>query len=55
LNMSDSGKAILFDRAGTLTRNGTGMKTLEERINCDTRAGVPSEGARADQGELTSS
>ncbi len=36
LNISDSGKATLFDRAVTLTRNGTGMKTLEERINCGT-------------------
>ncbi len=30
LNISDSGKVTLFDRAVTLTRNGTGMKTLEE-------------------------
>ncbi len=36
LNISDSGKATLFDRAVTLTRNGTGMKTLEEQINCGT-------------------
>jgi hypothetical protein len=36
LNISDSGKATLFDRVVTLTRNGTGMKTLEERINYGT-------------------
>ncbi len=41
LNISDSGKATLFDRAVTLTRNGTGMKTLEERINCDARGRDP--------------
>ncbi len=36
MNISDSGKATLFDRTVTLTRNGTGMNTLEERINCGT-------------------
>ncbi len=41
LNISDSGKATLFDRAVTLTRNGTAMKTLEERINCDARGQDP--------------
>ncbi len=41
LNISDSGRATLFDRAVTLTRNGTGMKTLEERINCDARGRSP--------------
>ena len=41
LNISDSRKATLFDRAVTLTRNGTAMKTLEERINCDSRGRNP--------------
>ncbi len=41
LNISDSGKATLFDRAVTLTRNCTGMRTLEERINCDARGQSP--------------
>jgi hypothetical protein len=41
LNVSDSGKAILFDQAVTLTRNGTAMKTLEERVNCDSRSWNP--------------
>ncbi len=38
LNISESGKAVLFDRTVTLTRNGTAMKTLEERVNCDSRS-----------------
>jgi hypothetical protein len=41
MNTSDSGKVILFDRAVTLTRNGTGMRALEERVNCDTRGRSP--------------
>jgi hypothetical protein len=41
LNISDSGKATLFDRTVTLTRNGTAMKTLEERVNCDSRSRDP--------------
>jgi hypothetical protein len=41
LNISDSGKATLFDHTVTLTRNGTAMKTLEERVNCDLRSRDP--------------
>jgi hypothetical protein len=37
LNISESGKVTLFGHAMTLTANGTGMKTLEERVNCDAR------------------
>jgi hypothetical protein len=37
LNMSNSGEATLFKCAVTLTRNGTAMETLEERVNCDSR------------------
>jgi hypothetical protein len=35
MEISDSGRATLFDRAVTLTRNGTAMETSEERVNCD--------------------
>jgi hypothetical protein len=38
LNISDSGEATLFKRAVTITRNGTAMETLEERVNCDSRS-----------------
>jgi hypothetical protein len=41
LNISDSGKATLFNRAVTLTRNGTAIETLEERVNCDSRSRDP--------------
>jgi hypothetical protein len=41
LNISDSGKATLFDQTITLTRNGTAVKTLEERVNCDSRSRDP--------------
>jgi hypothetical protein len=41
LDASDSGKAILFEHTVTLTRNGTAMKTLEERVNCDSRSRNP--------------
>ncbi len=41
LNISDSGKATLFDHTVTLTRNGTAMKSLEERVNCDSRSRDP--------------
>ncbi len=35
LNISESGKVTLFGHTVTLTTNGTGMRTLEERVNCD--------------------
>jgi hypothetical protein len=38
LNISDTGEAILFNRAVTLTRNGMAIETLEERVNCDSRS-----------------
>jgi hypothetical protein len=41
LEISDSGRATLFDRTVTLMRNGTAMKTLEERVNCDSRSRGP--------------
>ncbi len=41
LEISDSGKATLFDHTVTLIRNGTAMKTLEERVNCDSRSRGP--------------
>ncbi len=41
LNISDSGKATLFDQTVTLTRNGTAVKALEERVNCDLRSQDP--------------
>jgi hypothetical protein len=41
LEISDSGRVTLFDRAVTLTRNGTAMETSEERVNCDSRGWGP--------------
>ncbi len=41
LNISESGKVALFGHTVTLTRNGTGMRTLEERIDCDARGQSP--------------
>ena len=41
LEISDSGRATLFDRAAALTRNGTAMEISEERINCDSRGRGP--------------
>jgi hypothetical protein len=41
LNISESGRVTLFGRIMTLTRNGTGMRTLEERVNCDARGRSP--------------
>ena len=41
LNISESGKVTLFGHTMTLTRNGTGMRALEERVNCDTRGRSP--------------
>jgi hypothetical protein len=41
LEISDSGRAALFDRTVTLIRNGTAMKALEERVNCDSRGRGP--------------
>jgi hypothetical protein len=38
LNISDSGKTTLFNRAVALTRNGMAIETLEERVNCDSRS-----------------
>jgi hypothetical protein len=37
LNISESGKVTLFGHTMTLTANGTGIRTLEERVNCDAR------------------
>jgi hypothetical protein len=41
LNISESGKVALFGHTVALTRNGTGMRTLEERVNCDTLGRSP--------------
>ncbi len=41
LNISESGKVTLFGHTVTLTRNGTGMRTLEERVNCDAQRRSP--------------
>jgi hypothetical protein len=41
MKISDSGRATLFGCAVTLTRNGTAMETLEERVNCDSRGRGP--------------
>ncbi len=41
LNISESGRVTLFGHTMTLTRNGTGMRTLEERVNCDARGRGP--------------
>jgi hypothetical protein len=37
MEISDSGRATLFDRAVALTGNGTAMETSEERVNCNSR------------------
>ncbi len=41
IEISDSRRATLLDRAVTLTRNGTAMETSEERVNCDSRGRGP--------------
>jgi hypothetical protein len=41
LNISESGKVNLFGHMVALTRNGTGMRTLEERVNCDAQGRSP--------------
>ncbi len=41
LDISDSGKATLFDQTVVLTRNGTAVKVLEERVNCDSGSQGP--------------
>jgi hypothetical protein len=41
MEILDSGRATLFDRAVALTRNGTAMEVSEERINCDSRGRGP--------------
>jgi hypothetical protein len=41
MEISDSGRATLFDRAVALTRNGTAIETSEERVNCDSRGRGP--------------
>jgi hypothetical protein len=41
LNISDSGKATLFDQTVVLTRNGMAVKVLEERVNCDSGSQGP--------------
>ena len=40
LEISDSGRAALFDRTVTLIRNGTAMET-SEGVNCDSRGQGP--------------
>jgi hypothetical protein len=40
MEISDSGRATLFDHAVTLTRNGTAMET-SEGVNCDSRGQGP--------------
>jgi hypothetical protein len=35
LDISDSRKVTLFDQTVALTRNGTAVKVLQERVNCD--------------------
>jgi hypothetical protein len=41
LNISESREVTLFGHTMTLTANGTGMRTLEERVNCDARGQNP--------------
>ncbi len=41
MNISESGRVTLFGHTMTLTRNGTGMRTLEEQVNCDARGRSP--------------
>jgi hypothetical protein len=54
LEVSDSGRATLFDHTVTLTRNGTAMKTLEERVNCDSRSQGPIRRSSGGREKLTS-
>ncbi len=41
MEISDSGRATLFDRAVALTGNGTAVETSEEQVNCDSRGRDP--------------
>jgi hypothetical protein len=41
MEISESGRATLFDRAVTLTRDSTAMETSEEQVNCDSRGRGP--------------
>ncbi len=41
MEISDSGRATLFDRTVALTGNGPAMETSEERVNCDSRGRDP--------------
>jgi hypothetical protein len=41
MEISDSGRATMFDRVVALTGNGTAMETSEERVNCDSRGRDP--------------
>ncbi len=55
LNISESRKVTLFGHATTLTANGTGMKTLEERVNCDAQGQSSTRRSSGGQGDPTSS
>jgi hypothetical protein len=41
IEISDSGRVTLFDRAVALSENGTSVETSEERVNCDWRGRSP--------------
>ncbi len=41
MEISESRRAILFDRMIALTKNGTATETSEERVNCDLRGRSP--------------
>jgi hypothetical protein len=55
MEISDSGRATLFDRAVALTGNGTAMETSEERVNCDSRGRGPIGRGSGVPGKATSS
>jgi hypothetical protein len=54
IEISDSGRAALFDRAVALAENGTATETSEERVNCDSRGRSPNGRGRAYRERLTS-
>ncbi len=41
MEISNSGRATLFDRVVALTRNSTAMEVSEKRVNCDSRGREP--------------
>jgi hypothetical protein len=41
MEISNSGRATMFDHAVALTANGTAMETSEERVNCGSRGRGP--------------